>query len=115
IVVLYYVSRKVRSASRYTVPELLESRYGLAARVIAAAITLLTYTGIVAYQFTGGGYIVSLITPMSTDQATLLVTVLVTFLAIGGGLFSVAWTDFLSALVIVIGLLLAIPIIIGGD
>src|SRR5690625_1380327 len=82
IVVLYYVSRKVRSASRYTVPELLESRYGLAARVIAAAITLLTYTGIVAYQFTGGGYIVSLITPMSTDQATLLVTVLVTFLAI---------------------------------
>lgn len=115
IVVLYYVSRKVRSASRYTVPELLEARYGLAARVIAAAITLLAYTGIVAYQFTGGGYIVSLITPLSTDEGTLLVAVLVTFLAIGGGLFSVAWTDFLSALVIVVGLLLAIPIIIGGD
>ncbi|MDN5853752.1 MAG: sodium:solute symporter family protein [Actinomycetia bacterium] len=115
IVVLFYVSRKVRSASRYTVPELLEARFGLAARVIAAAITLLAYTGIVAYQFTGGGYIVSLITPLSTGEGTLLVAVLVTFLAIGGGLFSVAWTDFLSALVIVVSLLLAIPIIIGGD
>lgn len=115
IVVLYFVSRKVRSASRYTVPELLEARYGLSARIIAAAITLLAYTGIVAYQFTGGGYIVSLITPLSNDEGALLVTALVTFLAIGGGLFSVAWTDFLSALVIVVGLLIAIPLVVYGD
>ena len=115
ILVLYYVSRKVRSASRYTVPELLEARFGLSARMIAAGITLLAYTGIVAYQFTGGGYIVSQITSLSTGEGTLLVAVLVTFLAIGGGLFSVAWTDFLSALVIVFGLVIAIPIVIGGD
>lgn len=115
IVVLYLISRKVRAASRYTVPELLEARFGLSARLLAAGITLLAYTGIVAYQFTGGGYIVSLITPWSEDQSTLIVTVLVTFLAFGGGLFSVAWTDFLSALVIVFGLVIAIPLVIGGD
>lgn len=115
IVVLYYISRKVRAASRYTVPELLEARFGLAARLIAAAITLLAYTGIVAYQFTGGGYIVTVITPWSADQSTLIVTVLVTFIAFGGGLFSIAWTDLVSALVIVFGLLIAIPLVIGGE
>ncbi|UYM07685.1 sodium:solute symporter family protein [Solicola gregarius] len=115
ILALYYVSRKVRSASRYTVPELLEARFGLAARMIAAGITLLAYTGIVAYQFTGGGYIISMITSLSTGEGTLLVAALVTFLAIGGGLFSVAWTDFLSALVIVFGLVVAIPLVIGDD
>ncbi|MGH3424116.1 MAG: sodium:solute symporter family protein [Nocardioidaceae bacterium] len=115
IVVLYFVSKRIRGASRYTVPQLLEARFGLSARLVAAAITLLAYTGIVAYQFTGGGYIISLITPLSTSEGTLVVTVLVTFLAVGGGLFSVAWTDFLSSLVIVFGLLVAIPLVIGGD
>ncbi len=41
IVVLYVVAKRVRRHSTYTVPELLEQRYGLAVRVIAAAITLL--------------------------------------------------------------------------
>jgi SSS family solute:Na+ symporter len=115
IIVLYLAAARIRAASRYTVPELLEARFGISARMVAAAITLLAYVGICAYQFTGGGYIISLITPLSTTQGTVLIAVIVTFLAIGGGLFSVAYTDFLSALVIVGGLLVALPIVIGGD
>lgn len=41
--------------------------------------------------------------------------ILVTFLAFGGGLKSVAWTDFVSALVIVFSLVIALPLILGGD
>ncbi len=115
IIVLYLLASKVQKASKYTVPELLEARFGLTARVVAAAITLLAYTGITAYQFTGGGYIISLITPLSDKEGAVLVAVLVTFLAIGGGLFSVAWTDFISAVIIVSGLLIALPMVIGGD
>jgi len=115
ILVLYLLASKVQKASKYTVPELLEARFGLTARLVAAAITLLAYTGITAYQFTGGGYIVSLITPLSDRQGAVLVAVLVTFLAVGGGLFSVAWTDFISAVIIVVGLLVAVPLVIFGD
>ncbi len=115
IIVLYFVAKRIRQQSTYTVPELLESRYGVTVRLIAAVITILAYTGIVAYQFTGGGRILSVITPLSPGQGAVVVTLLVTFLAVGGGLKSVAWTDFLSALVIVMGLAVALPLVLGGD
>lgn len=113
IVVLYFVAGKVRALSRYTVPELLEIRFGVGVRMVAAVIILLAYVGIVAYQFTGGGYIVSLVTPLSQLQATVLVVIVVTFLAVSGGLFSVAWTDFLSAVVILLSLLVSVPIVLS--
>lgn len=115
IVVLYFVAKRVRRSSTYTVPELLEQRYGMAVRIIAALITVLAYTGIVAYQFTGGGYILSVITPLSAGDGAIVVAVLVTFLAVGGGLKSVAWTDFVSALVIVVGLAVALPLVLGQE
>jgi SSS family solute:Na+ symporter len=115
IVVLYFVAKRVRRQSTYTVPELLEQRYGFTVRIIAALITILAYTGIVAYQFTGGGYILSLITPLSAGQGAILVAVLITFLAVGGGLKSVAWTDFASAVVIVGALAVALPLILWGE
>ena len=115
IVVLYMVARRVREASTYTVPQMLEAKYGVGVRIIAALITVLAYTGITAYQFTGGGSIIAVITPMDPGQGAIIVAALVVFLAFAGGLKSVAWTDFLSALVIVFGLLLAIPLILGGE
>ncbi len=44
-----------------------------------------------------------------------MVALLVMFLAFGGGLKSVAWSDFASALVIVLSLVIALPLILGGD
>ncbi|GAB3451585.1 sodium:solute symporter [Streptomonospora sediminis] len=115
IVVLYCLARRIRRNSTYTVPELLERRYGISVRMIAAVITVLAYTGITAYQFTGGGHIVSVITPLTPEQGAIVVGLLVTFLAVGGGLKSVAWSDFLSALVIVACLLAALPLVLGME
>ncbi|MGO1975421.1 MAG: sodium:solute symporter family protein [Propionibacteriaceae bacterium] len=115
ILVLYFIAKRIRRHSTYTVPELLERRYGFGVRILAALITLLAYTGITAYQFTGGGNIISVITPLTPQGGAVVVAILVTFLAVGGGLKSVAWTDFVSALVIVFGLVVALPLIIGGD
>ena len=115
ILVLFLIAGRVREASSRTVPELLEARFGTATRMVAAAITLLAYIGIVAYQFTGGGYILSLITPLSTAQATVVTGLLIAFLAVGGGLLSVAWTDALSALVIVVSLFIALGFVFVQD
>lgn len=38
----------------------------------------------------------------------------VTFRAVSGGLFSVAWTDFLSAALIVLSLLVILPIVLAA-
>lgn len=115
IVVLYFIARRVRRSSAHTVPELLERHYGVSVRILAALITILAYTGITAYQFTGGGYIISVITPMSAQGGAILAAVVITFLAIGGGLKSVAWSDFISALVIVASLFVGLPLVLGGE
>ncbi|MHA6800118.1 sodium:solute symporter family protein [Bounagaea algeriensis] len=115
IVVLYCLAHRIRRESTYTVPELLERRYGMAVRMIAAIITVLAYTGITAYQFTGGGRIISVIAPLSPQQGSIVVALLVTFLAAGGGLKSVAWSDFMSAVVIVTVLIASLPLVLGVD
>ena len=86
-------------------------------RTVAAVVTALAYVGLVASQFIGGGYVVSLITPLSTTQGTILVAVVVTLLTVTGGLFSVAYTDFFSAILIVLGLFVSLPLVfaaVGG-
>lgn len=108
IICLYFLATKVRRMSHYTIPQLLEARFGKAVRVISTVIVLVAYIGITAYQFTGAGYIFSLITPLSTVQGTIVAAVLITFLAMGGGLKSVAWTDFISAILVAIALLASV-------
>ncbi|GAB3262729.1 sodium:solute symporter family protein [Arthrobacter pigmenti] len=115
IVCLYFIATKVRRKSHHTIPEMLEVRFGKPVRILAMGIILVAFVGITAYQFTGAGYIVSLITPLSIAQGTVLATVLITFLALGGGLKSVAWTDFMSALVIVLALIATLIFVFLGD
>jgi SSS family solute:Na+ symporter len=117
ILVLLLAARRIRRASRHTIPELLEVRFGTGVRTVAAVVTALAYVGLVASQFIGGGYVVSLITPLSATQGTVLVAVVVTLLTVTGGLFSVAYTDFFSAILIVLGLFVSLPLVfatVGG-
>ncbi|WP_309132459.1 sodium:solute symporter family protein [Brevibacterium sp.] len=105
IAVLYFLAPKVRKNGFHTVPELFEAKFGRPVRTVGTIIVLVAFIGITAYQFTGAGYILTLITPLSTTQATIIATVLITFLSLSGGLKSVAWTDLLSAVLIVASLL----------
>ncbi|MGQ7788223.1 sodium:solute symporter family protein [Nesterenkonia sp. PF2B19] len=113
ILVLYVLARRIRVAGSYTVPQILEMRFGISVRMLAAAITILAYIGIVAYQFTGGGSIIALVTGLTPGQGAIIATLIITFLALGGGLKSVAWSDFFSAAIIVTGLLIAVPLVLG--
>ncbi|WP_017570091.1 sodium:solute symporter family protein [Nocardiopsis halotolerans] len=117
ILVLLLAARRIRRASRHTIPELLEVRFGIGVRTVAAVVTTIAFLGLTASQFVGGGYVVSLVTPLSATQGTVLVAVVVTLLTVSGGLFSVAYTDFFSAILIVLGLFVSLPLVfaaVGG-
>lgn len=115
ILCLYFMATKVRRQSHHTIPEMLEERFGRPVRILATVIILVAFIGITAYQFTGAGYILSIITPLSTAQGAILATILITFLALGGGLKSVAWTDFVSVVVIVLALVTTLFIVFLND
>ncbi|SFK31295.1 solute:Na+ symporter, SSS family [Halobacillus dabanensis] len=114
IIILYFIADKARMLKKYTIPEMLEIRYGSLVRLIAAIFIILAYIGITSYQFIGGGYILSITTGLPIEIGTIITAVLVIFLATSGGLFSVAYTDFVSSLLIVFGFLLGLPFVLSA-
>ncbi|MBS4192328.1 sodium:solute symporter family protein [Bacillus sp. FJAT-49705] len=112
IIILYFIADKVRALKKNTLPELLEIKYGSTTRLVATIFMLLAYIGIAAYQFIGGGIILSTTTGLSPETGTILIAIFVIFLAVSGGMFSVAYTDFVSSILIVGGLILALPFLI---
>lgn len=121
IAVLYFILPKIREAigerKKYTLASIMEERYGQFARVLTIIIIILAYVGIVSYQFKGVGFILNLTTGLSVGWGTIIGAALIIFLAAIGGLRSIANTDFISAFIMIIGLLVALPtiyIIAGG-
>ncbi|MCM3092595.1 MULTISPECIES: sodium:solute symporter family protein [unclassified Cytobacillus] len=108
-IILYFIASKIRKIEIYTVPDLLERRFGKAALYISSIIIIFAFVGITAYQFTGGAYVLQLTTGIPLETGAIIMCALVIFLTVSGGLFSVAYTDALSAILIIIGFLFGVP------
>lgn len=114
--VLFLIAPKIRAFGKYTVSQILEEQYGQGAKVLSAIIIILAYIGIVSYQFKGLAFVLNITTGMSVDTGTIISAILIIFLAMIGGLMAVAPTDALSAFLMILGLLVAVPsIIIAGN
>lgn len=116
ISIIMMISAKIRNYGKYTVSEILGMKYGPSARMLAAVIIILAYVGIVSYQYKGIGFVLHMATGVSVETGTIIGAVIIIFLATIGGLMSVAPTDAFSAFLILLGLLVALPIVItaGG-
>jgi SSS family solute:Na+ symporter/sodium/proline symporter len=113
IALIYFIAPRVRRLAQYTVPDILEMRYGPVARVLGTLTTVLAYTTIAAYQFRGGGRLLTLvagINPRTGAFITMAFCVAYTALA---GMLSVAYLDVGNGLMMLIGVGLAIVFLIG--
>lgn len=113
LIMYFYLADKIRGVGSYTVPEILEIRYGPTTRAVASVIILLAFVGIVSYQFTGAGCVLNITTGMPVWLGTLIAAFIIIFLATVGGLVSVAYADAISAVIILAGLLVALPLVLG--
>jgi solute:Na+ symporter, SSS family len=115
LVVAFFIAGRVRRIAQYTVPDLLEQRYNAAARVLGTIAIILAYVTIAAYQFRGGGWILSIVTdgaisPEAGMYITAAVIVLFTVLA---GMMSIVSVDILNGTIITLGVLFALPYMVG--
>lgn len=118
ILVMYFLlAKKIRGFGKYTVPQIMQVRYGTAVRVLTGVAILLAYIGIAAEQFLTLGYILNLTTGLPTGIGTMIGGVVMILSAVAGGLFSVAYADAISALIITVGLVggfVAVLVEVGG-
>ena len=108
-VILTFLAPKFRAATVKTVPEYFRRRYGKSAGLITAIIMLLPLIGATASQFIASSVILSTMLGINYKTAVLIVAVVVTLYSVMGGLWSVTMTDVVQVLVIVIGMIFAVP------
>ncbi|ELZ00035.1 sodium:solute symporter family protein [Natrialba asiatica] len=110
--VLKALAPRIRAFNKLTVPEMIEEELGKEGRIISLLVIAFAYVGIVSYQFTGLGYVLNVTTGIPVTQGTLIGTAIIIALAAMGGLMSVAYTDAISAFLMLVGLVVAVPFVL---
>jgi SSS family solute:Na+ symporter/sodium/proline symporter len=114
LVIIQMIAGRARRFAQFTVPDLLETRYNVTARVFATVAIVISYTMITSYQFKAGGDILNLIFP-ALDRTTgmyIIAAFVITFTALAG-MASVAYLDLIIGLLVTVIGLVALPILMG--
>ena len=118
MILLTRVAPRARSYEVYSVPEIIGSRYGPTARLLAVAALVIAYMVIVSYQFNALGAVLNAILVDRSGQplisegiGTLIAAVAIITYTILAGLLSLAYTDIVTGIIITASLIVAFPIL----
>lgn len=119
IIVIYFLAGKIQTFGQYTIGDILEVRYGPAARILGSIALIMSFTAIVSYQFVAGGFILNVATDGAIpDQVgTIIAAIFVILFTALGGMVAIAYTDLPNGIIIVLACLLAVPFVylaVGG-
>ncbi len=114
IIIVFFIAARVRRFGQFTVPDILEARYNKWARILATITTIIAYVTIVSYQFRGGGWVLNIITEgkISIKSGIIIVALFVITYTLLAGMISVAYLDIFNGIIMIVGILLAVPFLI---
>src|SRR5215217_1023893 len=109
------MSTRLSRLGVYTVSEMLENRYGPAARLISAII-IAAYALMIAVTSTIAiGTVFNVVLPLSSSAAILVAGGIVVAYSVAGGMWSITLTDFLQFLIMTVGIFfLLLPLSIAA-
>jgi SSS family solute:Na+ symporter len=103
IATVYFLAHRVRRIAKFTMPDILELRYGPVARVLGTITTAIAYTTITAYQFRGGGRLLNQIAPVDVGTGALITAAFCIAYTALAGMLSVAYLDVGNGLMMTVG------------
>ncbi|HXE81670.1 MAG TPA: sodium:solute symporter family protein [Vicinamibacterales bacterium] len=113
IALVYFLAGRVRRIARYTMPDILQIRYGPAARVLGTIVMVIAYTTIAAYQFRGGGRLLSLVADVDPATGALITAAFCIVFTSLAGMLSIAYLDIANGLMMALGVGLAVAFLVG--
>jgi SSS family solute:Na+ symporter/sodium/proline symporter len=115
IAIVYFLAGRVRRIAQYTVPDLLETRYHPAARLLGTVAIAIAYLTIAGYQFIGGGRLLNVLYPsVDPDTGKGIVCLLVIVFTVTAGMLSIVALDVINGLVIIVSILIAAPLALSA-
>ncbi len=113
IAALSFLAAKARRVEAITVQDILERRYNKWARVLGVITLVLTAVTIVSYQYRAAAAVIDLALPNTFDfkTAVIIVAVFIIIYTALAGMFSVAYTDLVMGVTMIIGILVTFPVL----
>jgi SSS family transporter len=111
LLIIYFVAPRARKFAQFTLPDLLETRYNAAARVLGTIAILFAYTAICSYQFRGGGDILHLATGIDNTTGMYIVAAFVIVFTALAGMSSVAYVDVVIGVLVTVTTIIATPML----
>lgn len=112
LLVIIFVAPRARKFAQFTIPDLLETRYNAAARVLGTIAILFAFTAITSYQFRGGGDILHLSFGIDRSLGMYIIAGFVVIFTALAGMTSVAYLDVVIGLLATVTCIAAIPILL---
>ena len=114
IAIVYFLAPKVRRIAQYTVPDILETRYTPAARVLGTIAIVIAYLTIASYQFIGGGRLLNIVLGVDPRVGQVVTCALVVIFVVFAGMKSIVSLDIVNGLMITLGVLVAAPLLLAA-
>ena len=107
VLVGLFFAYKLYQMNLITIGDYYRKRFGPGIEIFCSLVIILSYLGWVAAQITALGLVFNLLSAgaISLQGGMVLGVAIVLLYTVFGGMFSVAWTDFLQMIIIVVGLL----------
>ncbi|MDH4269333.1 MAG: sodium:solute symporter family protein [Dehalococcoidia bacterium] len=103
-----FFARKVRGAALYTLPELVERQYGRRVGLAASILIVIAWVGVVAGQIVAAGKVLSILGIGSGVFWMVIFTIVFVAYTVIGGQLSVIRTDLFQAIIICLGIFIAL-------
>jgi SSS family solute:Na+ symporter/sodium/proline symporter len=113
LLVIFFIAGRARRFAQFTVPDLLELRFNVAARVLGTISIVVAYTVIASYQFIGGGDVLHLIFPsLPATTGMYIVAVFVVVFTAAAGMASIAYLDLIIGSMVTVIVIVAVPLLL---
>lgn len=110
-IALIVMARPLRRSGASSLPDFLQRRYGSTTRLIAAVVSLVFLINSTAAQVSAVGNIFSTFNLMAATPAIIVSGVIIILYTVFGGLYAVAITDTIQAVLLIGGVCVAVPIV----
>ena len=115
IAIVYFLAGRVRRIAQYTVPDILETRYHPAARVLGTLAIVIAYLTIAGYQFIGGGRLLNILCPaVDPDTGKAIICALVILFTVTAGMISIISLDVFNGIIIIVSIAVAAPLALAS-
>jgi SSS family solute:Na+ symporter/sodium/proline symporter len=113
LLVIFFIAGRARRFAQFTVPDLLELRFNVGARVLGTISIVVAYTVIASYQFIGGGDVLHLIFPqISREHGMYIIAAFVIVFTAAAGMASIAYLDLIIGSLVTVIVIVSVPLLL---